>query len=1107
MSDLNLPKELKKLWESVLDSNEFSGKNKLLIDFSESLLIYVCSYIVGEYRTIDESVDYEKLFVKNNRNLSTGTYQCFLREGLKILNKAAAELEIGNILNGKNQLSKVSEFILGFEAVKKLIDSDQGGDCNEVILEKIKSRNGNYGKTNVLSFFDNFIQLRNRTAHPHKEVKGKMIHWPSDIDYYKAVNDILFDALQEILLALEPLWKFKSGTIFAEEDQVQIFSKDNLPLEYSGIVAYKDGTNVLIDNTNKVICNTLKETMKVGQHILDLIEQEKRDSLKVQNIEELKNQIELALDDGQISSDELNFFQMLCQNKLDIDNEELENIIYEVAEKLDIEDPFPEVDNRFVEAIDKALSSGEMNLFFLKLLGQNYGVDAQKFDVILKERAEALEINLEEFVANENISLTQDQLIQSIQIVNSIKWIEALYAIKMSGVSGVYTVNSGNHLTYGKKEYFHRMAFENATTYVESILLDLQEKMGSDKQWEFSANNWQIGAMTGYVWVKAFPHSKYLSSELGLCMQIYNDSYGIGFMPDYKLLERYDKLKFGLLKNLFITKLKAKIEACKDEFIANKDLMIPEIFGQGVFKPFGDVIQAMPNFLDHFYNLSHILFYKLFSDLEDNPVTIKDHLELSYSLFGSLVEDVIETYNVLQHDFQSNLERHHSVLLAICENLSEEFTKNSNCTPKLLDHVNSGSIQVSLTEKVGGTNINFIIGFFEDMKGHLNFGFKVMSSQNENNDKLKLITELVDSYTASIERLEDTCSASGLYSTQLRVTDANFDLLSDKIETCTQFSIQHINGLFNKAIAMNCPDFLSVKVNNDLFFNNKEKIDALLDELAKEELSSYKSKPWRKILDRYSYSDYIGTGKKYGWHSLSYGFSFDPEDIQLYFRIQINDRAKGFELIKMVDSFTKLDPDFITDSDPLKPMDAIWFVETCDPSSIISSSVYSKNYQRHFAKLTDEFNDLCWAAKKNDEDQWIGLMFDSIKSVSSIKIRGRKDSDQRVSKFCIAHSMDGKKWTMESSEIYEANQDNEQVKEINLTKNIICKYFRIHPTEWNKHISMSFDVLCSDFDDSLVFYEKKISIGQNIDDNHTAIKGEIVSNVENILKNIEGAFI
>ena len=48
-----------------------------------------------------------------------------------------------------------------------------------------------------------------------------------------------------------------------------------------------------------------------------------------------------------------------------------------------------------------------------------------------------------------------------------------------------------------------------------------------------------------------------------------------------------------------------------------------------------------------------------------------------------------------------------------------------------------------------------------------------------------------------------------------------------------------------------------------------------------------------------------------------------------------------------------------------------------------------------------------WSAKDNNGNQWIQVFFTDVTKVTAVGIQGRSDLDQWVTKFKVAHSMNG----------------------------------------------------------------------------------------------------
>ena len=186
MNQQDLPKNFRDVLEDIERCREKSARQKYLLDLSEGLLIHVCAFVLGEYKYSGiSSLELEKLLLKNNRNLSFGTYLLFLRSTMEVLNKGGYKSKLNNLVWENNEWPEVKRFEVLFDAVKGKIDNLEGlileAEANKVAVSP-------QGKTNVIKFFDKVVNLRNRVAHPHKVVKDKEVNWPHNEDYFNAIN-------------------------------------------------------------------------------------------------------------------------------------------------------------------------------------------------------------------------------------------------------------------------------------------------------------------------------------------------------------------------------------------------------------------------------------------------------------------------------------------------------------------------------------------------------------------------------------------------------------------------------------------------------------------------------------------------------------------------------------------------------------------------------------------------------------------------------------------------------------------------------------------------------------------------------------------------------
>lgn len=1096
-----LPFRLKETLKKALNNPEKSGKHKSLIDFSETLLVYVCSYIIGEYRKAGlETLEYEKLFFKNNKNLSTGTYQMFLREGLKTLSKSKVEIGISNIIIGKNEFLNISEFILVFDVLKKAINNQIQEGYDELVSEELNNRHGNYSKTNVLTFFDSFIQLRNRVAHPHKEVNGVMIHWPSSLEYYEIVNSYLAKAILEVCEKLEELWSFDEAEIVDDEgnDSIVELNKTGVQQELSGI-SFPKGTQLLIKNEKEWICISLKETLKVGSNIIESIEKEKREAQRLESIEELKSHIETALDDGQISADELKFFESLGENRLGLDAIQIKEVILEVASKLDIDDPFPEVDKRLITAIDDALTSGEFNNFFLKLLAQNYGVHDDQFKEILSERAEALNIDLNDLQNNGNLTFSKEGFAKLVGVVQSMAWIQSMGVLARSGMKGIYNVQSGNHLNVGTKEYLHRRAFLMTEDYVRYVIDEVQEKMGTTTAWIVETNNWQQGNMSSYVWVKAYPKTERLSSELGLGVSLHQDDIAIGFLADFNKITNTNKNNYGLFRNLFIRKFNKYLNNYRNEFLEYGDLKIDGYGGGNHLTPLKEIILNHDNYFQHFYQFNQIRFFKYYVDLETDPSPVYNDLEISYSLFGNLIDEVIHDYSYMVDSYENPLSCLLPRYTEFCDKIADYIRDYTNLEPFKAYDPKMGFIHIRYSETIKGVGVHLKLGFWENLNGDIQFGVKFSSTHKDTDPIYFLLRSIVNQFSKKIDCLEDTCSYDGFVSTLRKVDaennsdlDFSFDIVKAYIASIITISAEHEQQIFGFSPKSELLDLHQVKFNE------------VLDKISSLELTTNKIYVWRDLVHNHTYCDWFGSSKKFGWHSIEYGFDL-KSGLNAWIKINIHNSVKAADLIIALKSLEN-DGLLLLSNEDVTDGEAVWQMKNLSDAQISSSSDWNRNHASKFARIDCKPKYANWCAKVNDENQWIQVDLTDPMEISEVKTQGRFNRDQWVSKYYISWSLDGKKWTNDKANIYDGNSDRDG-HVVNVLKNPVTgRFIRIHPVDWHEHISMRLDVKAEKVESKRVYFGKRFILSKDFSESVEDLVMLFQKNLNQIKEVSLGAF-
>jgi len=75
-----LPKNLEKTISDLARAREKAAKQKYLLDLSETLVMNLCSFVLGEYKEMGKvHIPLEKSFLQQKKNLGFGVYQGWLR--------------------------------------------------------------------------------------------------------------------------------------------------------------------------------------------------------------------------------------------------------------------------------------------------------------------------------------------------------------------------------------------------------------------------------------------------------------------------------------------------------------------------------------------------------------------------------------------------------------------------------------------------------------------------------------------------------------------------------------------------------------------------------------------------------------------------------------------------------------------------------------------------------------------------------------------------------------------------------------------------------------------------------------------------------------------
>jgi hypothetical protein len=1058
----NLPKNLEKTISDLARAREKAAKQKYLLDLGESLVMHLCSFVLGEYKESSlTSIDLEKSFLKNSKNVSFGVYLGWLRESSKFLNAEKKPSEIHNLLHGSLELSELSEFGKAFETLKSLVENN-ATEYHGPITNVLKN---NLGKTNLLLFFDMFIQLRNRVAHPHKEVKGKIVTWPFSEEYFDVTNPYLEKALNRSINELSKIWEFRQFIIESnEEGRLTLKNEDSGEFEEFEVHSnLPEGVKVFANPSNTILLSDWKLLLKAGDEAIERIKQEEEELRNKATIEDLKNSIKSALDDEQISLDELNFFESLGKTKLGIAKDEIKKIILEVANSMGIDDPFPEVDKRFIELIDNAINTKTYNEFLLKLTGQQYGVDNETFEKVFSERTFALNVDPDEVRKNKVLQFSIEELTAFQGLMSTHKWLMSMNSLSGLTKDSIFKIKNDSYV-FGTKEYWHRNAFADLENFVKGRLNKLT--IDDDVLWDTNQNNWQIGAMTSYAWCSIFPKNLATKKILALHLSLYSKGdAAIGYLPDWK--DYKDLENYGLLLNVFANHLKSFVKEYEIDLNKYPNLVLWDSLNNNRYYSFTDSMSKFPWFYDHIYGFDQIQFYYTANEIIANPSILIDGFDITFNLFNGLFEKVNRDYlNMLNGDYLifnsenkireclTNLEPLF-VNYGLCEAIEDEIEPTNNEEDSTKDEIRNTE-EKSASE---GLNGSAYLGYFARefrarVKGYP-MALSINIKQDYLNNKLNFLIYiscagyLESSMHVPVEQILESMQDLQYDNAQFYFKRSKF-LMVLPIEDINSFDAVPITNFFLNHFSTQCgksqTKFLGLKIYSPLIESLKPSMDQAIDQMneSMNDLFNGQIRTERRWMSGCRYIDYVNGAKSVpSWA----GWGFIWRDSQLFAGVtyHIRDSIKGAALMEQIENLANKGNGWqFQIVGEAENVSSEWILKENHNFKLSASTEHSKPHTAAHALLSNRKT--YWAAKIKNEEQWWQLESKEPLIFSKLKLTGSPIGNSYMQLFNVSYSMDGSNWR--TIEHIEGINDGFELKEIQFDEIITARQIRIQPIKY-----------------------------------------------------------
>jgi hypothetical protein len=1054
-----LPKNLEKTISDLARAREKAAKQKYLLDLGESLVMHLCSFVLGEYKETGlVSIELEKSFLKNGKNVSFGIYLGWLRESSKFLYQQKQPSEIQELLHGSNELPELSKFVKAYGALKSAVENDQPNYA-DLISQALKN---NLGKVNLLEFFDVFIQLRNRVAHPHKEVKGKIVSWPFSEEYFDATNPFLESALNQVINELGKIWEFRQFVVDSNEQGVlTLISEDsNEPLEVTKTADYPEGIKVFAAN-DTVLLSDWKLLLRAGKEAVEKIRQEEEELRNKATVEDLKESIKAALDDEQISLDELNFFESIGKTRMGLSKEQVKALIVSVATELNIEDPFPEVDKRFIEVVDHAITTKTYNEFLLKLTGQQYGVDNVTFDKVFLERTFALNVDPDEVRRNKVLQFTIEELTDFQGLMAAHKWLIGMGVFRHATKESIFKIREDSY-KFGTKEYWHRTAFASLDHFVQSRLKKLC--LDEDSEWDTKQNNWQIGVMTGYAWCTLYPKNLPSKKILALHFSLYSSGgAAIGYLPDWK--DYKDLENYGLLLNVFVEHLKSFAMEYSEDLKKYPNLVLWDSLNNNTYYSFTESMSRFPWFYDFIYGFDQIQFYHKVEEIIANPSVLIDSFDIAFNLFKGVFEAVNRDYqNMLNGSYvidqdealiRSKLTSLEDLLLGcgLSEATEEDLTSDQGGdeVDEGMETQDSSDNQLSNDGLKGSVHLGYFSREFRPrIKGYplcISFQIKQDYFNNELNYLIYISCAgyLQPEIHEPVERILESLEGLSFENARFHFKRSKF-LVQCKVEDLERFDPRPLTSFFLTALADACSksyvSFLGLKLTQPVLTRFGNSMAEVLEEInpSLQGLFSNTITRERNWMKGYRFLDYVYSGKGVA-HWLGWGLEFQQDQMMAGVVLHVGDSLKGAQLMEQMQNKANNDSSwkFVTKGESALN-DAHWIL--ANSSAVMnSSSDYNRNYKAHHALISNEKT--YWCAAKQDDKQWWQVELPEAMSVSQLVLKGAPHGKSYVTRFHIMYSVDKKNWQTLSD--LEGLNDGFSTLELTFESAFNAKFIKIIP--------------------------------------------------------------
>lgn len=689
-----------------------SEKHKALLDLGESFLNKLAGQVLGEYHFANlQDMKVEKeLYLRENdllsgKSVSLGHYCSLIQKAAQSLESAEKNSILKQAivfnkrdkkaLNSCEEFTKLRDFFKGIKAY-----SETGSEASIENFFSEFTVDEPPLSANLVEFFLIFPQLRNRFAHPHYDIRDKKtgeilksVEWPLGDSYYQIANPLLEQAILKAIDLLSSLWQQPLALVSESDDenytvlipngaegQKTKIAQPARPLKSNALLYLSTENKVqfCVDFHYNLYCSEAAKKEIIAEE-----ERKENEAIYAKNKDQLSKSITEFLEDGVIDLEEYGLLRAVAINNLDMSEESLKDLICAIAANLGIDDPFPAVDPKYLEKLDEALKAGNLNRLKLKLEGERFGVEAAKFESLLQERCELLEIDITELGESEEYMLSQSDLSDISSLVKLTTWLYTMKNIK-SNIEGVkvYEVTKGQSEIPDSKEHTQKQLWQNLSDVFDRRSKSIAKKSSSD--WVNHPNQWsQMKNMASYYWLRIYPlQSKGFGRALHMLVELNEYTVTIGLALDWDAMDKLKK--FAIFEAIIKAKLKNFLVEYGKEIAAYPDIRLRSSF-RGY--RFTDYQSSVENLVDYHISLNTADNFSLnFGNLEkfihSNPNKIFEIYEINYTLFANILESAQSEYSALSAAYRSPFTGQKGLLKMIVDKQQDLVKPYTKLSPK-----------------------------------------------------------------------------------------------------------------------------------------------------------------------------------------------------------------------------------------------------------------------------------------------------------------------------------------------------------------------------------------------------------------------------------------